>query len=89
MLTHAWSVRLGLPLIKTEFAARSNRLASNSIVRRVSARNVTKDTPSQMESAIEMIRQPLPILGVLSGKTVFANNAPKDGSSIHKTSVCL
>jgi len=87
--THAWNVQLGLLLIKMEFAAKFNRLANNSIVRKVSARNVMKDTRSPMENVIEMIRQLLPTLDAPSGKVESANSAPRDGTSIHKTSVCL
>jgi hypothetical protein len=87
--TPASSVQTDMPLIKTEFVAKLKKLANNSILNKEFAKNVMRDIQSLMESAIERIKQPLPILDALSGKTEFVNNALKDGILAHQTFVSL
>ena len=70
-----------------ESAAKFKVHANNSIPKKEFARNAMKATQSSMVNALKSIKPPLKMLDVPNGKTEFAPNAPKDGTSMPIMSV--
>ena len=70
-----------------ESAAKFKVHANNSIPKKEFARNAMKATQSSMANALKSIKPPLKMLDVPNGKTEFAPNAPKDGTSMPIMSV--
>lgn len=85
--TPAFNAPTDTTSIKMESAAKFKVHANNSIPKKEFARNAMKATQSSMANALKSIKPPLKMLDVPNGKTEFAPNAPKDGTSMPIMSV--
>jgi len=83
--TLAYNVPIDTSSIKMESAAKFKVHANSSIPKKEFAKNAIKVTQLSMANALKSIKAPQKMLDALNGKTEFAPNAPKDGTSMLTT----
>lgn len=80
--THAYNAPTDTSSIKMESAAKFKVHANNSIPKKEFARNAMKVTQWSTANALKSIKAPHKMLAVPNGKTEFAPNAQRDGTSM-------